>query len=51
MAKKDNSVTFTVTLDLDHLAGMSVAERKGAIEQAFAANKELAINAVTKKLS
>lgn len=43
MAKKDTETTFTVTLDKDKLMSLSVAERKNAIENAFAATKEIAI--------
>lgn len=46
MPKKNDErtlVTFSVTLEKEKLASMSVAERKNAIETAFTAEKELAI--------
>lgn len=50
MAAKKNTVEYTVTFDLDDIAGLSVAERKNAIEQAFNAMKEKAVIDLAKKL-
>ena len=49
MAEK-NTAEYTVTIDIDTLLGLSIAERKNSIEQAFTKAKEKAIDDLAKKL-
>ena len=50
MAKK-NEASFTVTFNLDEIAGLSAAERKNFVENEFALKKEEALDDLTKRLS